>query len=96
MALLAEQDNRVRIPDGTAAVSAEDLSHGENRSLEAIPGRPSRSQKMQPFLQGASQKTYGNGILRLLRVMGGAFVAEKRLRHLYQVPQYSFFRRKNL
>ena len=32
-------------------------------------------------------------ILRLLRVMGDAFVAEKRLRHPFWVPQYFIFRR---
>ena len=35
MAIPAEQDNRVKIPNGTAAVSAQDdLDLGENRSLE--------------------------------------------------------------
>ena len=33
VALLAEQDNRVKIPDGTAAVCAKKQAFGENRSL---------------------------------------------------------------
>ena len=38
----AEQDNRVRIPDGTAAVCAEDRIIGESQSLEIALGRPIR------------------------------------------------------
>jgi len=33
MALAAEQDNRVKIPDGTAAVCVGKQTYGENRSL---------------------------------------------------------------
>ena len=80
MALAAEQDNRVRIPDGTAAVCA-DVALDENRSLEETLGRLSRSEKFATASTGTSQKTYGIGCFRPLRVMEGAFVAEKRLRH---------------
>ena len=44
MALAAEQDNRVKIPDGTAAVCA-DVALGENQSLEETLGRLSRSRE---------------------------------------------------
>jgi hypothetical protein len=34
MACIAEQENRVQIPNGTAAVNADGALYGENRSLE--------------------------------------------------------------
>jgi hypothetical protein len=46
MASSAEQDNRVRIPDGTAAVSAQVPSFGESRSLDEI--REGRGQRRGP------------------------------------------------
>ena len=46
MAASAEQDNRVKIPDGTAAVSAEVSSFGENRSLGV--SREGRGQRRGP------------------------------------------------
>ena len=55
-------------------------------------GRTGRKEAATPLI-GMSQKTYGNWILRILRVMGCAFVAEKRLRHPNWVPQYFIFRR---
>ena len=36
---------------------------------------------LQPLPKSLSQKTYETCLLRLLRAMGGAFVAERRLRH---------------
>lgn len=42
MAPSSEQDNRVRIPDGTAAVCAEARSFGENRPLGNREGRARR------------------------------------------------------
>ena len=60
MASAAEQDNRVKIPDGTAAVCA-DVALGENRSLEETPGRLSRSRESATAPISISQKTYGTG-----------------------------------
>ena len=53
----AEQDNRVRLPNGTAAVSSLVSLLGESQSLE-------QSGKAKRYvggysLKGASQKTYG-------------------------------------
>jgi len=69
---------------------------GESRSLEAIPGRQVRTRgSCNLFPKPVSQKTYGNGYLRLLRVMGGAFVAEKRLRHPFLgAAEFYFWRKK--
>lgn len=89
--LCAEQDNRVKVPNGTAAVSTPRHTHGESRSLEAIPGRPRKPQKAQPFLQGASQKTYEAGFSALCVIMKGAFVAENRLRRPKWAPQHFIF-----
>ena len=41
MAPAAEQDNRVKVPDGTAAVCAEVRSFGESRSL----GKPGKAEQ---------------------------------------------------
>ena len=78
MAAAAEQDNRVKIPNGTAAVCAETIQNGENRSLEEILGRPleRRGRQATPSA-GASQKTYGNGILHPPRVYGGCDLSQK-------------------
>ncbi len=56
----AEQDNRVRIPDGTAAVSAHAFLLGESQSLGSFPGRP-EEWAATPRLQSTSQKTYEIG-----------------------------------
>ena len=71
MAAAAEQDNRVQIPDGTAAVSAEVRSFGENRSLGS--SREGRAERRE-FPTGISQKTYGALIfITFLRVTEGSY-----------------------
>ena len=57
MAQLAEQENRVKIPDGTAAVSAEGDLLGENRSLEQS-GKAEEIRRGSNPPSGTSQKTY--------------------------------------
>jgi len=56
MALLDEQENRVRIPNGTAAVCAKTHSLDESQSL----GRPGKAECVvkSSHLEGMSQKTY--------------------------------------
>ena len=53
----AEQDNRVRSPNGTAAVCAEGSFFGESQSLEKS-GKAKEFAKLQSF-RCMSQKTYG-------------------------------------
>ena len=54
----AEQDNRVKIPNGTAAVCGMVLPFGESQSLEVIPGRQ-EGLRMTQHPKATSQKTYG-------------------------------------
>ena len=68
MAGCAEQDNRVKIPDGTAAVCADISFFGENRSLGDPPGRLKEMGRFST--QSTSQKTYEVCFLPSLRVYG--------------------------
>jgi len=68
-----------------------------------FPGKAKFAGRVATLCHGTSQKTYEAEavsypllVFRPLRVMGGAFVAEKRLRHPDWVPQPSFFRRNRL
>ena len=65
MEAFAEQDNRVRIPDGTAAVCAYGGSYDESQSLGNWEDRITAK-------ASTSQKTYAMAFLRFLRVMGSA------------------------
>ena len=81
MAVSAEQDNQVKILNGTAAVCAEDKALGENRSL----GKPGKAdlvaERLQPLLQARVRRPTESVSSALCVIMGGAFVAEKRLWH---------------
>lgn len=62
-----EQGNRVRIPDGTAAVCAEVVLVDESQSLENWEGRAWAAGE---FSLSASQKTYKK-IICLVKIWGG-------------------------
>ena len=65
--------------------------YDESQSL-GLP-REGKEHRRNPDLQSTSQKTYAVDSPLLCVLWRSAFVAEKRLRHLLQVPQFSNFRR---
>ena len=79
--------NRVRIPSGTATVSAEVSLVDESRSLDRFC-----SEKARGDLRGASQETclcyVFTETLQVRRI--GLIGAEKRLRHPFGVPRFFF------
>ena len=68
MAAAAEQDNRVRFPNGTAAVNAEAMRRVKTGHWKQFrEGRAFVAKRLQPLFLSMSQKTYGLGFSVLLR-----------------------------
>ena len=91
MAASAEQDNRVQIPNGTAAVSAECFV--VKTGHWSFSGKAEKhAKRLQPLFYAQVRRPTELAFSAPCVFMGGAFVAEKRLRHRISVPQHFIFK----
>ena len=82
----------MKIPNGTAAVSADGAFYGENQSLGNREG-VTRRKGMQPLLQGISQKTYEMALLPFAIYKRGVCRGKTAAVH-FGTAALLFFRRK--
>ena len=90
MAVSAEQDNQVQTLNGTAAVSVANRRMVKTGHWRRLWEGCVCGERIATFFPGTSQKTYGTGFLRPLRVYGGC-VCRRKTAAVRMITHRSYF-----